>query len=317
MPEPLDSLHCARQMVAVLQILGKGRSGSTLLDALLGQFQGVFSSGELWRLPEVVAEDRRCTCGAIYAECEVWGRVLSGLRRAAIDLADLAHAQQITMNWHAAPRIGLTTRRRPQGAYELRVRLAQQLYKIIADVTRTSVIVDSSKWPWDPVLLSHGEDLDMSAVHLVRDPRAVAYSWHRHKRFRDGSSKTMDRHSVVHSSLSWIVRNLSVEFVAGTTDIPVKLVRYEDLVSQPRPLISELARFTGQDEADLTWLSDSSVALSPLHLVAGNPDRPLGGRLEIRPDTDWISGLTKSRRRVVEALSWWLMRRYRYHLRTL
>ena len=54
-----------------------------------------------------------------------------------------------------------------------------RLYTAIADTTGCDVIVDSSKWPQYGLLLSETLPFDVYVLHLVRDPRAVAYSWQR------------------------------------------------------------------------------------------------------------------------------------------
>lgn len=51
-------------MVRVLSIVGYTRSGSTLLDSILGELDGVFSAGELHYLWERgLLEHRTCGCG--------------------------------------------------------------------------------------------------------------------------------------------------------------------------------------------------------------------------------------------------------------
>jgi hypothetical protein len=300
-------------MLTVVQVLGKGRSGSTLLDALTGQLPGVFSCGELWRLPEAVFGSRLCTCGSLYPDCEVWGEVIDSLAKRDISLDRLALAQQQTMTWSAAPRGLLASRNSPLSKTESeRLFVAASLYSAISEATTSDVVVDSSKWPLDPILLHRSPDFQMRIVHLVRDPRAVAYSWTRKKHFKDGSGQPMDRHSPLHSSLSWIVRNAAVELVQRQTEVPTLLLRYEDLVADPAATMSALSSFVGRNMSQLDWLIGRSATLSSLHLVAGNPDRPLSGRLEIRNDDAWRVGLSPLKASTVVALTAPLMRKYGY-----
>src|SRR4029078_5765586 len=64
------------QGLRVLFIAGWGRSGSTLLDRILGQVPGVFSAGELRHIwQRGVGEDRLCGCGEPFASCSVWRKV--------------------------------------------------------------------------------------------------------------------------------------------------------------------------------------------------------------------------------------------------
>jgi len=57
----------------------------------------------------------------------------------------------------------------------------EKLYQAIAEVTGKRLIVDSSKYPTYSYLLGLLPTIDLSIVHLVRDPRAVVHSWWRVK----------------------------------------------------------------------------------------------------------------------------------------
>ena len=78
----------------ILYIAGIGRSGSTLLDAMLDSHPELFGAGELTHVFEEIAHDARCSCGNSYSRCDFWQEVLRGLahRSATRDprwLADL------------------------------------------------------------------------------------------------------------------------------------------------------------------------------------------------------------------------------------
>src|SRR5215467_11381586 len=68
--------RCREYPVRVIYLGGLGRSGSTLLERLLGELPGVVPVGEvvhLWR--RGVAENGRCGCGAEFGACEFWTQV--------------------------------------------------------------------------------------------------------------------------------------------------------------------------------------------------------------------------------------------------
>ena len=63
-------------MVRVLFLGGLGRSGTTLLERLLGQLPGVSPLGEvvhLWQRDLV--DDERCGCGDRFSACGFWQKV--------------------------------------------------------------------------------------------------------------------------------------------------------------------------------------------------------------------------------------------------
>ena len=60
----------------MLFIGGLGRSGTTLLERLLGQLPGTLPLGEVAHLWERdIRDDERCACGARFSMCEFWQRV--------------------------------------------------------------------------------------------------------------------------------------------------------------------------------------------------------------------------------------------------
>ena len=59
--------------VRVLYLTGSGRSGTTVINSILGQLGGAFAGGELrylWR--RGVVENHLCGCGRTFDECPVW-----------------------------------------------------------------------------------------------------------------------------------------------------------------------------------------------------------------------------------------------------
>lgn len=56
----------------IIYIRGIGRSGSTLLDALIATSGQVFSVGEVYRFNELRDMDTWCSCGAAFSSCPFW-----------------------------------------------------------------------------------------------------------------------------------------------------------------------------------------------------------------------------------------------------
>ena len=66
----------SREKTKVLYIAGSGRSGSTILDNILGQIEGFFPVGEFVYVWNRLANDGICSCGSRFRACELWGPVL-------------------------------------------------------------------------------------------------------------------------------------------------------------------------------------------------------------------------------------------------
>ena len=77
---PEARVSSAHEASHVVYIVGWGRSGSTLLTAILGELDGAFAAGELRMLWGRGAIGRRlCGCGRVIPECPIWSQVLERL----------------------------------------------------------------------------------------------------------------------------------------------------------------------------------------------------------------------------------------------
>jgi hypothetical protein len=289
-------------MITVLYLAGSGRSGSTLVTTLLGQLDGFFAAGELRYLwQRGLVEGRPCGCGATLADCPVWRPVL----------ADLPPADP------AAVAAGLRSRLRMRN--RLRVpahdddRTIAAVYAALAAHTGDAVIVDSSKLPPYGVLLSGLPGIDLRVLHVVRDPRAAAFSWRRRRSLDggslDGDQRLMTRHPVWKAAVLWSVWNAATIRLWGRG--PYLRIRYEDLVADPAGTLRRIAAFAGSESA-LPFGADGTVRLAPTHSVAGNPVRHRTGGITVRADDEWRTAMSRRAHAVVTALTFPLLRRLGY-----
>jgi hypothetical protein len=198
------------------------------------------------------------------------------------------------------------------GLDELSYRLSA-LYRAIADVSSARVIVDSSKLPTYGLVLDQVPDIDLRVVHLIRDPRATAYSWRRKKSLPDTrEGGFMQQQGSLKASSLWAMWNTAAGvFWRRAPDRYLRL-RYEDFVRAPRETIEAVCAFVGEDLAGSPFLSETEVQLTPSHSVAGNPSRFTTGRVALRPDDEWRTKMRGTDRAVVSAVTWPLLLRYGY-----
>jgi Sulfotransferase family len=298
-------------MTRVLYIAGWGRSGSTILDNVLGQADGFFSAGELmylWR--RGLVEGRLCGCGAPVRDCDVWTRVLDRAFPDGIDPHELLRLESRGARTRHLP-LHLAGRR--PGGIEYRGKLGS-LYRAIESETGCRVIVDSSKSPVYGRVLASVEGLDVRVVQLVRDPRAVAYSWVRRKLQRDDPRRmrSMRSHSPAMSSLYWNLLNESTRRLWKGEPGRRLLVRYEDFVARPQETVDEIMRFAGVQPVALPWTETGELALDRTHTVSGNPSRFDHGTVALRADNEWQGAMRARDRRIVDAITAPLRGRYGY-----
>lgn len=303
--------------IKVLNIIGCGRSGSTILGNMLGQLPGWVHVGELcyvWN--RGFMQDALCGCGEPFSRCGFWGRVVE---RSGLDLGDREAARLARFPRRANRRLARTILqgRGPLGlvdGIDDYLGALRALYRALEAETGARVIVDSTKSPAHCYLLGAADELDVHGLHLVRDARAVAHSWNRGKVRRDRNPddpRPMDRFSSARSAVKWTYANLSVELVRKRTGRRVHLVRYEDFVVDPGGTLERIARLVEEPSADTPMVSDRLVWLEPTHTVWGNPSRLQTGPVELRMDVEWQRRMSLRDRAVVSAITWPLQRRYR------
>jgi hypothetical protein len=187
-----------------------------------------------------------------------------------------------------------------------------RLYRAVAETSGCELVVDSSKLPSYGFVLGHVPDLDVRAVHLVRDPRGTAYSWSRMKPLADGYGD-MQRMSVLKSSSLWLAWNASAP---GLFRDPTRyrVVRYEDLVARPRDVVDQILAFAGHNGDGTPFVGERTIALERSHTVAGNPNRLESGPVVLRADEAWTRALGRPQRALVTAVTTPLLGRFDYPL---
>jgi hypothetical protein len=309
--------------VKVLSIIGGTRSGSTLLDNLLGELDGFFSAGELHYLWERgLLQNRRCGCGQRLRDCDLWRRVLARSHRNAPRGTEdphqvvkwQQHSVRVRHTWKLMraeqPLDGAND---PAGSYG---RVLAQLYRSIAEETGARVVVDSSKRPSDALLSARLRGVDPYVLHLVRDPRAVTYSWRRRKQELDEDGADMPRHGPVYSSIRWLVINAVANLVRDMEfNGSALLLRYEDFVAAPRQSLLSILELVDEPLRSLPFVDDTTARLRPNHTAAGNPSRFDTGTIKLRPDNTWLTQLTPRDRLVTTGITLPLLHRYNYPIR--
>jgi hypothetical protein len=293
----------------VLYIVGVGRSGSTLLERMLGAVPGWVNAGELNAVfSRVARQDQRCGCGEPFSECLFWravgDRAFGGWR----EVTDrMTHLQPRLVRQRFVPRMatGVASRQYLRELDEY-LDAHRRLYDAIAAVSGADTVVDASKSTAQLVALRRVDGLDLRIVNLVRDSRGVASSWSksgiRKPQSQDGD--TMGTYAPHRLALLWATLQLQCAVLGAAAPHSAR-VRYEDLVARPRETLERLL-----DELDLPapdgalgHVGERSVHLEPSHGVAGSRTRFTTGRIDLELDDAWRSTLPRGARRMVTAVT--------------
>ena len=293
----------------VVYIGGFGRSGSTLLERLLGQLQGVTALGEVVHLwARGVRDDELCGCGEHFSVCPFWtevGRRAGGWSPAQAER--MVVLQQRVDRLRHVPRLALGSPGR--SGRDLRDYLHgwERLYAAAAEVSGARVLVDSSKHGSTALALSHSDGIDLRLVQIVRDPRGVAHSWAKEVvRPESEDGRLMPRYSPARSSALWLGHNLTVAAVGHHADAYAR-IRYEDLIERPADVVADLWTRLGLPGDRRLQVADRTVQLASSHSVAGNPMRFRTGPVVLETDQAWRRDLPAGARRTATVVGLPLM----------
>jgi hypothetical protein len=307
----------ATDPVSVLYIAGAGRSGSTLLELLLARRRNLVPVGELrfiWQ--RGVVEDHLCSCGRPFSECPFWTEVLA---RAYGDAAGGVAAEMLDLDaridrMRRIPQMRIPQLRRNGFGPEFARYgdLLGKLYGSVLDVSGASAVIDSSKEPPYAFALAASPEIDPFVVHLVRDSRAVAYSWQRTKVRPEISTRVqyMRRFEPSSSAREWLRKNALFELMAVSHRGGYQRLLYEEFTRDPEGHIDEvLRRWAAAGHPDPGELVEGP---REVHSVSGNPIRFDRQVSPVRPDLEWRERMDARTRRTVALMTLPLLVRYGY-----
>jgi len=301
----------------VVFVGGYGRSGSTIIDLLLNRVPGIIAVGELRHtFGRALGDNELCSCSKPFRECEFWGAVLAEAFPDGVDRKRVYHAIKYFNHIVALPLLrfpNLMTSKMREDAQLYRETFAA-LYQAIAKVSGAKVIVDSTKYPVHGWFLRTIPELDLNVMMLVRDPRAVAYSWQR-RRLRPEvhwEKREMPRHGIVRSGLAWNLSNILTVALRKTASA-YRVERYEDFVADPAGELAAIASFSLGEPTNLPPTLFEKQPHVP-HTIAGNPVRIGSEQVRVKDDNEWRT-MPLVKRLMVDIVCLPGMLRYKYPLR--
>ncbi len=303
---------------------GLGRSGTTLLERMLGDLPGVATLGEVVHLWErALRDDERCGCGRPFSTCPFWTEVgrlaFGGWDR--LDVDEVLALKGRTDRTRNVPRLALPLLR-PSVRRDLDryLDLYERVYAAAGRAGDATVVVDSSKHASLAYCLRWSRRLDLRVLHVVRDSPPVAYSWTKQVTRPESAGAAggrltehdlMPRYGALKVVVRWTIDNLMFVLLRRL-GARVTLIRYEDLVAAPEATLRRCAAAAGLPPGAWGTLTGNRLQLSPGHTVAGNPMRFKTGELVLRRDDEWRTSYPAHKRRAVAALTLPLRRHFGY-----
>lgn len=302
----------------VIYLAGIPRTGSTVLGQILERIPGATFAGELSLFWRRFANGELCTCGQALPNCQFWATVIrEGFGELktedARNLGNLEWAfrrrQAIRSLFPINQRIAIPEHF--QAIADARLKL----YSAIANVAQVEWIIDSGKDPWLGGIFGRLFGDNFCVVHVVRDPRGVAFSWTKLVK-SDSEPGYMQRRHAATVALSWLIQNLIIQSTLRRLSASYVRLRYEDLATDPEVVVRGVARSMGIGADRLQAWESHEECQYDLHWVAGNPGVRQSSRspMKIKMDEEWHDRLPRVERWLVTAICGILFPSYGYPL---
>jgi hypothetical protein len=276
---------------------GMVRSGSTLLSSLLSRATGGFDCGELHLLWRSLEDGRLCTCGTRVAECVVWRPVSQRVLKNVGARSFTELGSMMSGGMRQRELLKVAPAEPPKFAVEVRAALEGALREHVGSES----LIDSSKLAVAASIALRTSS-HTKGIHLLRDPRAVAYSLSHPHKDPSVQDKAMESFGSAAAATMWLSTNLAMRRLARMYPSQVSVLTYEELAARPTEVIKEL---TGGDIDALAFTRREN------HAIAGNPTR-FHRDQRVTLDVRWRTPTYATEARRVWFLTGWLARRYGY-----
>jgi len=238
--------------IPVIYILSNGRSGSTILDLMLGSFSNLWTLGEAQLFPLEVNFNAVCGSGEPILESVFWKDLIPKIQFKDDNCS-----------------ISYFRRSHPHGSHTGAVVRKKLLYELITDKFSSDTIkriesygklnaeyfektmqhaeqngfagkiewiVDASKDPYRLMWLQKSGLFDIKVIHLVKRPSAFVYSTAK------GKHQGMNPLMVARMTLRWVVENKIMSKVCDQCISPenVYTLQYEELAQNPEKALATI-----------------------------------------------------------------------------
>ena len=200
-------------MIKIIYIASYGRSGSTVLDALIRKTnpEKFVSVGEVFNIFEKgFKNDEICADNIKFSEHPIWLEVIKKSNYSQKVLREYKfYKNPIVFPFIFI--IGLISPKLVVRLFPNYINFFKSLYTNIHQISDQRIVIDSSKDPRHLFLINLINNLDIEVVHIVRDVRATSFSWKKKKIYKPGVF--FKRKNILRSSLRWLNDNLWIDVI--------------------------------------------------------------------------------------------------------
>jgi hypothetical protein len=296
--------------IKLIYIASNGRSGSTLLDMLLGAHPNMWTLGEFHNLPwELIEQRQACGCGQDVATCSFWKKVINK-HQSILSNGSIHHFREgagrgkvlrLKEIWDLYFKKMNRVLSHEKRSY---AKENEDVIKYVMDIAReykdVEYVVDASKDPYRLFWLYQSGIFDIHAIHIVKDPRAYVYSMTKNDA---GNLKKTFR-----MSIRYVFENQLIKKVIRRLNTKHAIqIRYEDLALNPEKVMKNILKQLDINSDNYKFEDFRGIN----HAVSGNAMRFESRGIKL--DEKWKDNLSPRLQWVIKLLTRLSAKRFGYN----
>lgn len=248
----------------IVYIIGAGRSGTTLLDILLGNGAQYSSLGEINRFPKRDGIPPKTSIES--DKYNFWSQIRDAIM-AQNNHVRLSYIHNLhkKFEYHTGYLFNILLKRFKKHEYRIYSKFLISLYYEIFKLTKEDTIIESSKYPGRACNLAEVLPYEVKYIYLQRDPVAVVNAFM--------------KKNIEQPSKSWLLANTYYFFVNLLCKRAIRklgknhkviTIKYEDLLNQPIKVLAEIEKKLSMDLSLVKEKLQKKEALKVGYLFDGN-----------------------------------------------
>jgi len=277
--------------LTLIYLLGSGHCGSTLLDITLNNHSKIIGVGEL--------ENYDPTNEYTGGKSKFWQKVFSNIdwkqnlkvHQTKFNFLANSNKYFYSINHDSPSKLSLVNNKDYAKKSDI-------LYHNINSLSNKPYILDSSKEVPRGELIAKYSHLNVTILHMVRDGRAVMWSYKK-------KTGNIFKWSVL---FKWAFTNIKIEIMKKRLkNTQVILIRYEDLIENPEKEITKiLSKFNLDFKPEILEFNKQER-----HQIGGNRMK-LKKEIKLEKDLSWLKNLSYIEIKLFNLIFGWLNRKYGY-----
>ena len=301
----------------LIYIMGRGHSGSTVLDAILGNSSEIESVGEF--ISGCTAYDQSCSCGVVFIECDYWKKIREHYEKNNKSKWDES-CRQVKKITHIKYYIKILFAKKNSNSFKGISKINNSLFQSISECSNKKYIIDSSKEVTRGIFLLKFTE-NTKIIHLVKNPENIlASNYYRIKSGRGFkflrkkyTNKNLLPILLLMSCIGWILGNLFAELIKNIFKKRVILIRFEDLNKNTKITLNRLSEFIGINLDDIIESVIKKKELEIGHNIGGNHMR-MQKTFYFKESEELKRPLPKSYKILTRLIAWPLYLLYGYRI---